>query len=206
MANKIPMQRVIQAGWDGLQGDGYLAAAREALALALEQRTTLLDRDGPIDVVTTPTLRELLDQLTPKETPDGLDKSDSDHRPAAAVVGVGSVVDLQAQVTPDAALLEEAGKLISALHPGSGRGTVSRLIAALRAALDREREMRGWLEIRERSEAAAAVMIDGLIKQSEQAERERDDYRDRLADLRAEFDHRTESLATELQRLKEGKP
>lgn len=89
-------------------------------------------------------------------------------------------------LTPDAALLEEAEKLISALHPGSGRGTVYRLIKALRASLDREREMQDKLDTRDRQ------MSDNMYLAMVEGER---------VVLRRERD----ALAAELQRLKEGK-
>ena len=86
MAAKTPKQRVIQAGWDGLQGDdeadgggsadGYLAAAREALIVLYELTTAkftpALNTGTAMDmlILTAEAMRELRAQLTALETPN----------------------------------------------------------------------------------------------------------------------------------------
>ena len=117
-------------------------------------------------------------------------------------------------LTPDAALLEEADTLPTSfvrMYCAHHRTTALavRLAQALRASLDREREMQKDLtDAQQQVEVLQPGGTYAWKNHAEQAERERDEYKHRLADFCREYDRvvgERDALAAELQRLKEGK-
>ena len=189
MASKTPMQRVIQAGWDGLQGDdeaegggsadGYLAAAREAL-------TVLLDIVGGHNYWTIGAAEEtakLLAQLTPKETPDGEGGTGEAADQAAGADAAGVLPRSRADATSSGPQGASSGDAPPPTHPHP-QGSSLTPDAAL-------------LEITQRIEAHFTANIRKEISH----------YAAKLAE---KVLHRAVKQAlmpaAELQRLKEGKP